>query len=277
MTWSAWLGAAIVLGLILVGSFAPVLAPYPEGARDVERPLAGPSAAHPLGTSEDGADVASALVWGARVALVVGFATVALSVLLGTAVGLFSGYYGGWLDEVLMRLCEVFLSFPGFLLALLVVFSLGEATLLGVILALNVTGWAGYARLVRGQVLGIKTREFVLAARGLGASTPRILFVHLLPNIFGPVTVQATFGLAGAILAEASLSFLGVGPQDVTSWGALLDEGAVLFLKTPALALMSGGALFVTVLGVNLLGDALRDRLDPRTRQSSTRGPVQTV
>jgi len=164
-----------------------------------------------------------------------------------------------------MRLTEVFLSFPGFLLALLIVFSLGEATMLGVILALNVTGWAGYARLVRGQTLTVKEREFVLAARSLGASTARILRVHLLPNVFGPVTVQATFGIAGAILAEASLSFLGVGPQDVTSWGALLDEGAVLFLKSPHLAMMSGGCLFVSVLGINLLGDALRDKLDPRS------------
>ena len=137
--------------------------------------------------------------------------------------------------------------------------------MLGVILALNVTGWAGYARLVRGQVLTVKEREFVLAARGLGASTPRILGLHILPNVVGPITVQATFGIAGAILAEASLSFLGVGPQDVTSWGALLDEGAVLFLKSPHLALLSGGCLFLTVLGVNLLGDALRDRLDPRS------------
>ena len=137
--------------------------------------------------------------------------------------------------------------------------------MLGVILALNVTGWAGYARLVRGQTLTVKEREFVLAARSLGASTARILRVHLLPNVFGPVTVQATFGIAGAILAEASLSFLGVGPQDVTSWGALLDEGAVLFLKSPHLAMMSGGCLFVSVLGINLLGDALRDKLDPRS------------
>ncbi len=251
--------------MVVTGLLSPFIAPYPEGERDTERPLAGPSDEHLLGTTEDGTDVLSALVHGARVAVVVGFATVALSVLIGTSVGLVSGYYGGWVDEGLMRLTEVFLSFPGFLLALLIVFSLGEATMLGVILALNVTGWAGYARLVRGQTLTVKEREFVLAARSLGASTARILRVHLLPNVFGPVTVQATFGIAGAILAEASLSFLGVGPQDVTSWGALLDEGAVLFLKSPHLAMMSGGCLFVSVLGINLLGDALRDKLDPRS------------
>lgn len=266
MSTPAWIGAVLVTLLILVGVFSPVLAPYAEGHRDMENPLAEPSGEHPLGTTEDGTDVASALCHGARVALVVGFATVALGVTIGTFVGLISGYFGGWVDESLMRLTEVFLSFPGFLLALLIVFALGEASMLGVILALNVTGWAGYARLVRGQVLTVRQREFVLAARGLGASTARILRVHILPNAFGPVTVQATFGIAGAILAEASLSFLGVGPQDVTSWGALLDEGAVLFLKTPHLAFLSGGCLFLSVLGVNLLGDALRDRLDPRSR-----------
>ena len=265
MTKSAWTGALVVLTLVIVGSFAHVIAPYPEGQADSHNPLSAPSAEHALGTSEDGTDVLSALCYGARVALIVGFCTVAISVFIGTLIGLISGYYGGWLDEVLMRMTEVFLSFPGFLLALLIVFSLGEATILGVILALNVTGWSGYARLVRGQVLTVKEREFVLAAKGMGASAPRILFVHLLPNVFGPVTVQATFGIAGAILAEASLSFLGVGPQDSTSWGALLDEGAVLFLKTPSLALLSGGCLFLTVLGINLLGDALRDRLDPRS------------
>lgn len=263
--WPATVGAVVVILLVGIGTLAPVLAPYPEGDRDAAHPLADASPEHRLGTTEDGTDVLSALCHGARVAMIVGFATVALSVVLGTLIGLCSGYYGGWTDEILMRLTEVFLSFPGFLLALLIVFSLGEASMLGVILALNVTGWAGYARLVRGQVLTVKEREFVLAARGLGASTPRILGVHILPNIVGPITVQATFGIAGAILAEASLSFLGVGPQDVTSWGALLDEGAVLFLKSPHLALLSGGALFVTVLGVNLLGDALRDRLDPRS------------
>ena len=265
MSWPSRVGASVVLTLVLVGTFAPVIAPFPEGYRDVRSPLSEPSSAHRLGTTEDGTDVLSALCHGARVALVVGLCTVLLSVLIGTSVGLVSGYYGGWTDELLMRLTEVFLSFPGFLLALLIVFSLGEASMLGVILALNVTGWAGYARLVRGQTLTIKEREFVLAARSLGAPPGRILRVHLLPNVIGPITVQATFGIAGAILAEASLSFLGVGPQDATSWGALLDEGAVLFLKTPMLALCSGGALFVTVLGVNLLGDALRDRLDPRS------------
>ena len=217
---------------------------------------------HLLGTTEDGTDILSALFYGARVAVIVGLATVALSVTIGTLIGLISGWYGGWIDQTLMRLIEIFLSFPGFLLALLIIFALGEATILGVILALNVTGWAGYARLVRGQVLSMKHREFVLAARSMGASNARIMRVHLLPNVFGPVTVQATFGIAGAILAEASLSFLGVGPQEVTSWGALLEEGSILFLTAPWLGILSGG-VFLSVLGINLLGDSLRDKLDP--------------
>jgi len=264
MSANAWIGAVLVTTFIGFGIIGPWLAPYPEGHRDTENPLAESSLEHRLGTTEDGTDVLSALCHGARVALIVGLATVALSVTIGTGLGLVSGYYGGLVDQAIMRLTEIFLSFPGFLLALLIVFSLGEATILGVILALNVTGWAGYARLVRGLTLSMSQRDFVVAARSMGASTPRILRVHLLPNVFGPVTVQATFGIAGAILAEASLSYLGVGPQEVTSWGALLDEGAVLFLKTPALAMMSGGALFLTVLGINLLGDGLRDHLDPK-------------
>ena len=264
MKVSTWCGALLVTLVLVVGLFAPTLAPFPEGYRDIQNPLAPASAVHLLGTTEDGTDVLSALFYGARVAIIVGLATVALSVTIGTIIGLISGWFGGLVDQFLMRLIEVFLSFPGFLLALLIVFVLGEASVLGVILALNVTGWAGYARLVRGQVMSVKHHEFILAAQAMGASTSRILRTHILPNVFGPVTVQATFGIAGAILAEASLSFLGVGPQNVTSWGALLEEGAVLFLTTPWLGVLSGGCLFLTVLGINLLGDSLRDRIDPK-------------
>ena len=265
MKVTTWFGILLVMTVFIAGICAPIMAPFPEGYRDIDHPLESPSPVHPLGTTEDGTDVLSALFYGAQVAVIVGLATVALSVTIGTTIGLISGWLGGITDQCLMRLIEVFLSFPGFLLALLIVFVLGEASLLGVVLALNVTGWAGYARLVRGQVLSIKHREFVLAAQARGASTSRILRMHLLPNVFGPVTVQATFGIAGAILAEASLSFLGVGPQNVTSWGALLEEGSVLFLTTPWLGVLSGSCLFITILGINLLGDALRDHLDPKT------------
>ncbi len=259
-------GALLAGAILLTGLLAPWIAPYPQGHRDAARPLAPTgTSGHWLGTTEDGTDVLSALCHGAGVAAIVGLATVIVSVGAGTALGLVAGYTGGLVDVILMRLTEIFLAFPGFLLALLVVFAVGEPSLLAVVVALNLTGWAGFARLVRAQAMTLRDRDFVLASRALGASTPRLLFVHLLPNVLGPVLVQATFGVGNAILAEASLSYLGVGPEDATSWGALLEEGAVLFLKTPSLALLSGGALLVTIIGVNLVGDALRDRLDPRS------------
>lgn len=265
----AVLGGAIVAVWLVVAILAPWLAAYPEGAHDLLAPLARGSAAHLLGTTEDGTDIASALVYGARVSALVGLGSVLISVVLGTLVGLVSGYRGGWLDLVVMRLAEIFLAFPGFLLAILIVFVLGGGSVLSLILALNTTAWAGYARLVRGQVMTVKHLDYVVAAKALGAGTRRIVFVHILPNVAGPLAVQATFGLAGAILAEASLSYLGLGPDNATSWGALLDEGAALFITSPQLALLSGGAIALAVLGVNLLGDALRDRLDPRSPVSS--------
>lgn len=259
------IGAFIVTVVMACAVLAPQLAPYPEGWSDPARALEDPSGDHPFGTDEDGADLLSRVVHGARVAVIVGFGTVLVSVILGVGVGAIAGWYGGWVDEVLMRLLEILLSFPGILLAILVIFLTREPGVTSVILALAVTGWAGYARLVRAQVLVVKEQEHVTAARCLGASVPRILAVHVVPNVVSPVVVQATFGVAGAILAEASLSFLGLGPQDGTSWGAILDQGAVLFIKTPYVAVSAGLAIAVTILGVNLLGDALRDRLDPHS------------
>lgn len=259
------LGSAVVVLVLACAVFAPVLAPYPESHQDPASALQDPSAAHLLGTDEDGADLLSRVVYGARVAVIVGFGTVLLSAILGVVVGCVSGYFGGWLDEVLMRLLEILLSFPGILLAIFIIFLTQEPGLWSVILALSVTGWAGYARLVRGQVLVVKEQEYVTAARCLGASSLRVIVWHLLPNVLAPVIVQATFGVAGAILAEASLSFLGLGPQASSSWGALLDQGAILFIKTPYVAVSAGVAIAVTILGVNLLGDALRDRLDPHS------------
>ncbi len=265
MRLGAWIGLGIVGLWLAVAIAAPWLAPYPDGHRDLLAPLADPSPMHRLGTTEDGTDVLAALSHGARSAALVGGATVSISVALGLLLGLLAGWSGGAVDAALTALTEMFLAFPGFLLALLVVFVSGGGSLVAVVVALNLTGWAGFARLVRARVQTARRLAFVVAARAMGASTPRLLWHHILPNVVGPVTVQATFALAGAVVAEASLSFLGLGPQDTVSWGALLDEGAVLFLKTPQLALLSGGALAVTVLGVNLLGDALRDRLDPRS------------
>jgi len=258
------IGFGIVFSVVFTAIMAPLIAPYDVEYAEPETALSAPTSEHWLGTDEDGADLLTQLVYGARVAVVVGFGTVFLSLFIGTIIGAMSGYYGGWIDELAMRVLEVFLSFPGILLAIFVIFLTQEPSIWSVIGALSITGWAGYARLVRGQMLSLKQAEFVDAARAMGASDSRVLFRHLLPNVVGPLTVQATFGIGGAVLAEASLSFLGLGPQDGKSWGALLDQGAILFLKTPTIALSAGGAVFVLVMGVNLLGDFVRDILDPQ-------------
>jgi peptide/nickel transport system permease protein len=260
----AWLGAAIVVGVMLVALFAPWVAPFDPDVVDVTRQLEGPSARHWLGTDENGADVLSLVIYGARVAVLVGFSTVLICSTVGIVLGSISGYFGGVLDEIIMRVTEVLMSFPGILLAILIIFVTQEPSLLAVVGALSVTGWASYARLVRGQVLSERERVYVEAARALGFGDGRIMFREILPNILAPVIVQATFGTAGAILAEAALSFLGLGPQDQPSWGALLDQGASYFLLTPHLAMVPGLAIMITVLGLNFVGDALRDVLDPR-------------
>ncbi|MBM4320574.1 MAG: ABC transporter permease [Deltaproteobacteria bacterium] len=257
------LGAAILGVLLLVAIFAPWLAPYPPGQMDLLHALEGPSAEHWLGTDEDGADLLTAILHGARLAVLVGFSTVLVCLAVGLLVGSVAGWYGGLVDELLMRLVDLVMAFPGILLAILIIFITQQPSVWTVVLALSVTGWASYARLVRGQVLALREREFLLAARVLGASTPRILLVHVIPNVMAPVVVQATFGVAGAILAEASLSFLGLGPQGSPSWGALLDQGAHYFLLTHHLATFPGLAIMVSVMGINFLGDGLRDWLDP--------------
>jgi peptide/nickel transport system permease protein len=259
-----WLGWGVLGGLVLVGILCPWLSPYAPGDLDLTRQLQPPSPEHWLGTDENGADVLTAVLWGARVACIVGLTTVIVSSVIGVLVGAFAGYIGGWLDEVVMRLVDVIMAFPGILLAILILFVTQEPGVGTVVLALSVTGWASYARLVRGSVLSVREREFVLAARAMGESTPSVVVRHVIPNVLAPVVVQATFGLAAAILAEASLSFLGLGAQGMPSWGALLDQGAHYFLVTHHLATFPGIAIMITVLGINFLGDGLRDRLDPR-------------
>lgn len=259
-----WIGCT-ALGLILfAGIFCPWLSPYPADHLDLARQLEGPSGDHWLGTDENGADVLTAVLWGARVACIVGVSTVSICATVGVLLGSLAGYLGGWRDEVLMRLVDIVMAFPGILLAILILFVTQEPSVLTVVIALSATGWASYARLARGQALALREREFVTAARALGEPTHRIVIRHVIPNLIAPVIVQATFGLAAAILAEASLSFLGLGAQGVPSWGALLDQGAHYFLVTHHLATFPGLAIMVAVLGINFVGDALRDRLDPR-------------
>ena len=260
----------VILGIIFfVAIFADFLAPFPITQIDVARQLEGPSSLHWLGTDENGKDVLSLMLHGARVACLVGLSVVGFCSILGTTIGCISGYFGGWVDEVIMRGTETLMAFPGILLAILVIFVTQEPSILAVIGALSITGWAGYARLVRAQVLAEREREYVEAAKSLGFGNVRIMVREIIPNILGPVIVQATFGVAGAILAEASLSFLGLGPQDAPSWGALLDQGASYFLLTPHLAIFPGLAIMFTVLGINFLGDGLRDWLDPRQLRSN--------
>lgn len=265
------IGLAIVAVLVLVAILAPWLSPHDPRAVALDRELLPPSAAHPLGTAENGVDVLSHVLWGARISLSVGVLATLISAVVGTLLGAWAGMVGGLVDEALMRVVDVLLAFPGILLAIFITAVLGPS-LANVILALCATGWTGYARLARAMVFSLREREFVLAARAMGATEARILFRHLLPNLLGPVVVQATFGIPGAMLAEASLSFLGLGvPPGTPSWGALVDQGTQYLLVAPHVAMAPGLAIALSVLGFNLLGDGLRDRLDPRAASPRAR------
>ncbi|HEV8383522.1 MAG TPA: ABC transporter permease [Candidatus Acidoferrales bacterium] len=259
------LAAATILALAAI--FAPWIAPFDPTAQELPGRLAPPSARHWMGTDELGRDIFSRILFGARVSMTVGVCVVLGSGLIGLTLGLLAGYFAGWLDRgVNILLINSFLSFPGVLLAIAFAAFLGPG-IEKVILALVITGWAGYARLARAQVLKVKEMEYVLAARSLGASHARILLRHLLPNILQPVLVQATIGLAGAILAESTLSFLGLGVlAPMPSWGAMLNDARGHLFDAPHLVVFPALAVMFAVFAFNLLGDALRDWLDPRTR-----------
>ncbi len=260
-------GAIILALLIAVALAAPFLSPHSPVGQDLPQGLSPPSLAHPLGQDKLGRDILSRIIWGSRVSLQVGLITVAISALLGSLLGALAGYRGGIVDEVIMRTTDIFLAFPGILLAIALMASLGPS-LSNVIIALSVLGWVGYARLVRGQVLSLKESDFVKAAVALGSGERRVILRHLLPNALSPVLVEATFGMAGAIVAEAGLSFLGLGTQAPRpSWGAMLSEGRDFLLIAPHLTLFPGLAIMVVVLGLNFLGDGLRDLLDPTQKR----------
>jgi len=257
-------GMVFLLVWLLAALFAPWLAPFSPVETDLEEALAGPDREHLLGQDALGRDVLSRILYGARVSVTVGGATVAVSLTLGILLGFVAGFYGGRLDESIMRLVDIALAFPGILLAIALTAVLGPS-LRNVILALCATGWVGYTRIVRAQVLSLRSADFVLAARSLGVGDGRMLRRHILPNILAPVIVEATFGIAGAVLGEAGLSFLGLGTQAPTpSWGSMLNEGRQFLFVAPHLTLAPGLAIMSVVLGLNFLGDGWRDRLDVR-------------
>jgi len=260
-------GLVLTVLLVLAALAAPALAPYDPNVQDTARRLEAPSNQHLLGLDDLGRDVLSRVIFGARVSLRVGFSVVLLAALTGVTLGAISGYFGGAIDVLVMRLCDILLAFPGILLAIALVAVLGPS-LNNVILALAIIGWVSYARLVRGQVLKVREMEYVTAAKALGAKSPRVILRHVLPNVINPVIVMATLGLAGAILAEAALSFLGLGVQPPTpSWGAMLTAGRRYLGLANHLAIFPGAAIMLAVMGLNFLGDGLIDALDPKYRK----------
>jgi peptide/nickel transport system permease protein len=261
-------GFVIVGIMVLAAVFAPLITRQDVGATDISNAHQPPSAEHWFGTDATGRDIYTRIVYGARISLEVGFTVVLISALVGTILGALSGYYGGWLDRFISGyVFNVFLAFPGLLLAIALVAFLG-AGMDKLILALCVIGWVGYARLIRGQVLKVREFDFVQSARALGAGDLRILVVHILPNAIQPLIVQASLGMAGAVLAEASLSFLGLGVQEPTpSWGKMIDDARLAMQTAPHMLIFPAIAIALTVLAFNFIGDGLREYLDPRQRK----------
>ncbi len=263
-------GLVISLAILFAAIAAPLIATHGVDQMDMRNRFAGPSLAHWLGTDNFGRDLWTRLIFGARVSLLIALIPVFVAATLGTLVGIVAGYFGGWVDLILMRVVDVFLGFPALILVLAIVAVLGPG-ILNVSLALVVVFWADYARVVRSSTLVLREQAYVLAARAVGASHVRILFKEILPNAWGPVLVLATLGLGNAILTESALSFLGFGvPPPQPTWGWTLAYGTRFMRSEPWLAIISGLAIMVTVLGFNLLGDGLRDLLDPK---GLSRGP----
>lgn len=260
-------GAVLILIFVVMALFAPLLSPHDPASIDLPNRLQAPSASHWFGTDELGRDILSRIIFGSRISLIVGASVVAGSLLGGLIIGSIAGYYGGKVDRFInVIVMNAFLSFPGFLLAIAFVAFLGPS-LWNLILALIIGGWVGYARLVRAQVLAAREREYVEAARALGASDWRIITRHILPNIIQPVVVQAAIGMAGAILAEATLSFLGLGvPPPTASWGSMLNDARAHLFDAPHMVVFPAIAVMLAVLSFNFIGDALRDYMDPRSR-----------
>ena len=259
-----FIGGGLVLAMALVAVFAPWLAPYDPHEMSLSHQGAPPSFNHPFGRDENGADVLSQVIYGSRVSIGIALSVVGISTLIGLVLGSVSGYVGRWVDLLIMRLIDMIYAFPNFLLALALVAVLGPSVK-NVVIAMCLTSWTGYARLIRGEILHLKEREYVQGARALGANHIRIVLFHIWPNLVGPLSVHASFAMAGTIIAESGLSFLGLGaPPSTPTWGALLNSGRKMLVEAPHVSLFPGLAILGLVLGFNLFGDGLRDFLDPR-------------
>jgi len=262
-------GTAVLALLTLVAIVAPWISPYSPGAIDLQHIAAAPSLAHPLGTDEVGRDVLTRILWGGRISLGVGVGSMLIAAGIGITYGAVAGFYGGLVDALMMRAVDLLLSFPA-IFVLLILVSFNRGSVLNVILYIGLFGWMSMARLVRGQVLSLRERDFVMAARSVGTPAVRIVVRHLIPNALAPVIVAATLGVAGAMLIEAALDFLGFGvPPDTPTWGNLMTNAEEYFATAPVLAIAPGLVITTAVVSINFIGDALRDALDPHSRQGT--------
>jgi peptide/nickel transport system permease protein len=261
-------GGILVIALFLIAVFAPAISPFNPDSIDRKHILVPPDTSHPFGTDDLGRDVLSRMIFGSRISLAVGFVAVGISTLIGMVLGALSGYYGGWLDRIIMRFIDIMLSIPTFFLILAVIAFIGPS-IWNIMVIIGLTSWMGVARLVRAEFLSLKEREFVLAARAIGAGDFRIIFRHIMINSMAPVLISAILGVAGAVLVESALSFLGIGVQPPTpSWGNILSLGKDNIEIAWWLSVFPGLAILVTVLGYNLLGEGIRDSIDPRLWES---------
>jgi peptide/nickel transport system permease protein len=260
-------GGGLVTLLLMISLMAPWLAPYDPGQIDLTNVLTSPTMKHLFGTDQLGRDVLSRMIWGSRISLKVGFAATGVAIIIGAILGAISGYYGGWVDSVIMRFVDIMLCFPTFFLILAVIAFL-EPSIWNIMIIIGLTGWMGVTRLVRADFITLRERDFVKAAQAIGASDMRIIFLHILPNSMASILVAATLGIAGAILTESALSFLGIGVQPPTpSWGNILTAGKDNIDIAWWLSLYPGLAILITVVGYNLLGEGIRDLLDPRLKK----------
>jgi peptide/nickel transport system permease protein len=263
---SALVGGSVLLVIVLIALAAPLISPYDPIKSNQRLSLAPPSVDHLMGTDRLGRDILSRVIWAGQVSLPIGLVSVAIGVLVGVSLGLLAGYYGGWLDAVSMRFVDLLLAFPSILLALAIIAVLGSS-LTNLMIAVGIAAIPDYVRITRGAVLSVKQREFVLAARVVGCRGPGIMLRHILPNVVAPLIVLATLGTAAAIITASALSFLGLGVKPPTpEWGNMLAEGREFLQRAPWVAFFPGAAIMLTVLSINLLGDGLRDTLDPRMR-----------